>query len=321
MKIGLVLGAGGVVGGAYHAGALTALEHDVGWDPRRADVIVGTSAGSLVAGLLRRSVPASDLAAHTVGAPLSPDGLAIEDALQPEFDPITLRTFMRLPRVPHPRAVWSAVRRPLRFDAMRALMTHMPDGRQVLAPHLEFLGTEWPDSSLYICAVNRRSGQRAVFGRNGHPTDGLGAAVAASCAVPGYFAPVQVDGDWYIDGGIASPTNADTLRELELDLVVIVSPMTTIERLPRYSFERVARERATRQLHREVGVLERRGIETMVLEPGAEVLEHVTLDFMSDEHTREIVAASFLETGAQLNAEPRRAIVERLRKLKPDVAA
>jgi NTE family protein len=309
------------VGAAYHAGALIALEQDLGWDPRRAEAIVGTSAGALVGGLLRSGVPAGDLGAWTVGAPLSPDGIAIADALQPEFDPITLRTFMRLPRLPHPHAVWSAVRHPLRFDPMRALMTHMHDGSQLLAPHLEFLGTGWPERTLYICAVRRRSGQRVVFGRTRPPQDGLGAAVAASCAVPGYFSPVEVDGDLYIDGGIASPTNADTVRELDLDLVVVLSPMTTIERLPRYSFDRIARERATRQLRRELAVLERRGIATMVLEPGAEVLEHITLDFMSDEHAREIVAASFLEAGTQLRSEALGTKADMLREAVRDVAA
>ncbi len=44
-RVGLVLGAGGVVGQAYHAGVLAVLEHDFGFDPRAVDVIVGTSAG------------------------------------------------------------------------------------------------------------------------------------------------------------------------------------------------------------------------------------------------------------------------------------
>src|ERR687893_791060 len=46
-KVGLVLGAGGVMGGAWHTGALHALATETGWDPGSADYIVGTSAGSL----------------------------------------------------------------------------------------------------------------------------------------------------------------------------------------------------------------------------------------------------------------------------------
>jgi NTE family protein len=309
MHIGLVLGAGGVIGAAYHAGALTALEHDLGWDARTADVIVGTSAGSLIGALLRSNVPASDLAAWTVGAPLSPDGHPIADALHPEFDPVSVRTFLRVPRVPHPHAVITTLRHPTRFDPVRALMTHMADGARTLTPHTDFLGDSWPAQRLFVNAVRRRDGRRVVFGRVEAPRDGMAAAVAASCAVPGYFAPVTVDGTQYIDGGVASPTNADTLRGCDLDLVIVVSPMTTSAPLPRYSFERVLRDRAGWQLRRELARLERTGTKTVVLEPGAEVLAHVTNDFMSEEHVNDIVAAAFLETGQQLREPERAALV------------
>jgi hypothetical protein len=64
-KVGLVLGAGGVVGQAYQVGVLAALEGEAGWDPRQADMIVGTSAGSVTGVALRVGVPATDLAAWT----------------------------------------------------------------------------------------------------------------------------------------------------------------------------------------------------------------------------------------------------------------
>src|SRR3954471_24777105 len=70
-RVGLVLGAGGVVGQAYHAGVLAVLEHDFGFDARKVEVIVGTSAGSITGTLLRLGVSAEDLAAWTVKAPLS----------------------------------------------------------------------------------------------------------------------------------------------------------------------------------------------------------------------------------------------------------
>ena len=89
-RIGLVLGAGGVVGQSYHAGVLAALEHDFGWDPRTADVIVGTSAGSITGMLLRAGVPASELAAWAVRAPLSAEGQVLHKLFgeeHPQFDP------------------------------------------------------------------------------------------------------------------------------------------------------------------------------------------------------------------------------------------
>ncbi len=71
-RIGLVLGAGGVVGHAYHAGVLDGLAEATGWDPREAEVIVGTSAGSVVGALLRAGFSAHDLAARSTGDPVSP---------------------------------------------------------------------------------------------------------------------------------------------------------------------------------------------------------------------------------------------------------
>ena len=61
MKIGLVLGAGGVVGMSYHAGVLQALSEHGGFDPSSADLIVGTSAGSVVGTLLRSGWSAEEL--------------------------------------------------------------------------------------------------------------------------------------------------------------------------------------------------------------------------------------------------------------------
>ena len=84
----------------------------------------------------------------------------------------------------------------------------------------------WPEPDLWICAVRRRDGRRVVFGRPGSPEAPIHLAVAASCAVPGYFAPVQIGGRSYIDGGVHSPTNAAVLRGAGLDVVIVISPMS-----------------------------------------------------------------------------------------------
>ncbi|MEO6025656.1 MAG: patatin-like phospholipase family protein, partial [Candidatus Binatia bacterium] len=76
-RIGLVLGAGGATGHAFHIGVLSALEEATGWDPRTADVIVGTSAGAVIAALLRGGLSPRDLAARALGDPMSEEGTAI----------------------------------------------------------------------------------------------------------------------------------------------------------------------------------------------------------------------------------------------------
>src|SRR5262245_17353291 len=79
--IGLVLGAGGIVGNAFHAGVLAALQREVGWDPRQADLVVGTSAGSVSGTGLRLGVSPADMAAFATDRPMSPAGEAFFTAL------------------------------------------------------------------------------------------------------------------------------------------------------------------------------------------------------------------------------------------------
>jgi len=307
-KLGLVLGAGGVTGAAYLAGALAALENDIGWDPRTAHAIVGTSAGALIGALLRGGVPAGDLAAWTVRSRLSDEGASVLAALErPEFDAVRLGQFLRLPRIPRPQAVWSALRNARRFDPLRALMTHLHDGTRDVEARLQFLGTDWPASAFSCCAVRRSDGRRHVFGPTLGPSGGLAAAVAASCAVPGYFAPVDVDGVDYLDGGIASATNADVVPG-DVDLAIVLAPMASATPQHGFSLDRLIRERTAGKLRDELAHLSARGIEHVVFAPGPETIALLGPDFMSDTATAEIVVTAFLETGEQLRE---REVIER----------
>ena len=77
-KVWLVLGAGGVMGGAWHTGALHALATETGWDPGSAEYIVGTSAGSMMGSLLAAGIPPWFMVAHSAGESVEgltgPDG-------------------------------------------------------------------------------------------------------------------------------------------------------------------------------------------------------------------------------------------------------
>jgi NTE family protein len=316
-RVGLVLGGGGAVGAAYHAGALAAIEHDLGWDVRQADVILGTSAGSLVGALLRLGVTAMDLASLTVGIPAlsTSDSLATWLRERPTFAPIGLAHLMRVPRLPAPSMLVGlaklAARR--RHVPVGALAMLLPDGRESLAPHLEFLdgitdGT-WPDKPLLVSAVRRRDWKRTVFGPE-EATVSLSAALAASCAVPGYFAGVNIDGETYLDGGAISATNADVLAHSDLDLVIVSSPMTGHARRP--SLSHMVRRSCRRTLDAEIRRLRRHGIPTVVVEPGPTVTRYMSMDFMSESASAEIVRSAFFDTGAQIaGSAPLRALHER----------
>lgn len=313
MRIGLVLGGGGVIGLAYHAAALTAIEHDLAWDPRTADIVVGTSAGSLVGAMLRRNIPASDLSAIAVGAQpkASPPGVVRALSERRDLPPVRLLSLLgRPPRLPDPGLITAWLRRPWRFDPVSAMASVIPDGRLELSEHAgaieEVLGSAWPAARLWICTVRQRDMRRVVMGRDVEAR--LSEAVAASCAIPGYFRPVDIDGVAYIDGGVRSPTNADVLRRANLDLAVILSPMSG-RALPSPSVGSLVRRHARGKVEAERAKLEDAGIATLLIEPGPEAIRALGQDFMSHARVEQIVGTAFLDTGEQLRLPRARALV------------
>lgn len=329
VKVGLVLGGGGTVGAAYHAGALTALEHDLGWDPRSADIVVGTSAGSLVGALLRVGIPPSDLAAHLVEAYEYADHPLLNAAQmnRRELPPMDMRRMVfRLPRMPSTALLGDWVRRPWSVNPMSALISMMPDGTVPLREDLRFFDeavpSGWTPDPLWICTLRRSDLHRVVWGREDLYTR-VGTAVAASCAIPGFLSPVKIGTQVYVDGGVHSPTNADVLRGEDIDLVIVVSPMSA-ERVAGWGAEASLRRFAQRKLAQECRRLQQAGIATLVVAPGAPVLAHCGLDFMSPAKVADIVGASFLDTGRQLAADPVRQLLDGLRtrrRSEPAVAA
>src|SRR5580700_6532148 len=76
-RIGVVLSAGGEAGLAFHAGVLAGLAEGIGWDPNTAELLMGTSAGSVAAAALRAGLTPHDMAAMVEGSPLSAKGAAL----------------------------------------------------------------------------------------------------------------------------------------------------------------------------------------------------------------------------------------------------
>jgi NTE family protein len=303
--VGLVLGAGGVVGQAYHAGVLAALEHDCHWDARAVDVIVGTSAGSITGSLLRNGVPATELAAWIVKAPLSREGRRLRRILGteiPDFEPYGVGHVLRAPSLPGREMLIRAVIRPWHFRPLAAALALLAPGRldilDQLAALREVEALSWPDRDLWICAVRRRDGRRVVFGRPGTPPAPLHLAIAASCAVPGYFAPVDINGHTYVDGGAHSPTNAAILRGRSLDLVIVISPMSgPTPQFPTNLYEGL-RWHAARMIRREGAARRASGTNVVVFRPGPAELEAMGNDFMSRQRVDKVVQQAFFAAGA-----------------------
>jgi NTE family protein len=70
---------------------------------------------------------------------------------------------------------------------------------------------------FYVVATDIQSGQEVVFGKGN-----TGAAVRASCAVPGVFRPVRIGDRFYVDGGVVSPVAVDAAKRFGADIVIAV---------------------------------------------------------------------------------------------------
>lgn len=271
--VGLALGAGGIIGHAWHGGVLAALA-EAGWDARRAAVIVGTSAGSVVAALLRADLAPEDVHARSTGEPLSAAGQRLVSAAMGS-GPMPAPAFR-----PPARGRWAPASPTVLLRALNPLNPRLgllaagglPRGATdtaMISDRIAALhGTRWPASPLWLCTARLRDGRLVVLGRDDVQAT-VGEAVAASCAIPGFFAPVRIGGEDHVDGGVHSPTNVDLLAEQALDLVIVSSPMS----LDRAAARRPRPDRALRlghrsTLRREVAAVRRSETAVVSFQPG-----------------------------------------------------
>jgi NTE family protein len=288
---------------------LAALQREAHWDPRDAEVIVGTSAGSVTGAALRVGVPATDLAASAYGVPTSRKGGALLKRILPDDTPLpvpSVKSLLRLWNLPSPALINRAARRPWAFRPEVAAMTMIPRGQVDITdralPLDKLVGDRWP-GGLRICAVRRTDGARVVFGREGAPTARLASAVLASCAIPGYFTPIAIGGVEYVDGGVHSVTNADVLRSEGLDIVVIVSSLSASHGNA-YGADGLIRRSVHRRMEREVARLEENGTAVICLEPGAESRRAMGLRAMAEDRAPQVIEAAYEETRKRILSTP-----------------
>jgi NTE family protein len=207
----LVLGGGGITGIAWEIGVVKGLG-DGGVDLRTTDLIVGTSAGSVVGTLMATGADideliaqerATDSGATAVGAAFDPEQMvaAIAALMQGAQD-------------------LQEVRARIGALALTASAVSEAEFVDVIAARLPV--HEWPERRLLITGVDTADGEFVVWERDsGVP---LVLAVAASCAVPAVWPPVTINGHRFMDGGVRSTNNADLAAGH--DPVVVLAPYT-----------------------------------------------------------------------------------------------
>jgi len=211
-RTALVLGGGGITGIAWEIGVVAGLA-DAGVDLTSADLVVGTSAGSVVGAQLTSGTPVADLFAGQLEPPSQERVARLRRRTLARYVAAMLRS--RRDDVAFRRRIGA-----LACAAADAGLTPTEDERRAaIASRLPV--TEWPDRRLVITAVDAGTGEFTRFTR----TSGveLVAAVGASCAVPGVYPPVTIDGRRYVDGGMRSGSNADLAAGY--DRVVVLAPL------------------------------------------------------------------------------------------------
>ena len=276
-RVGLVLGGGGIVGQAYHGAVLAGLEDATGWDPREAEVVVGTSAGAASGAELRAGLSGADMAARRDGTPFSDEGERLLRALgkppQTRVHDVDVVDHERVRRA-FRRVLGEAMLCPGRVPPGVLTSLAMSPGRlsaSWLSRQVHWLlgGEAFPDRAFWSCAVDLDTGRRVVFGREDAPAAPVGAAVEASCAIPGVFAPVLIGDGVYVDGGGWSPSNADVLARSGLDLVIVVSPMTAAPGAATDRGDAWMRAACRRMLLAETARLRASGTAVAIVEPDA----------------------------------------------------
>jgi NTE family protein len=310
MRRGLVLGGGGVLGAAWTVGALHALQEVHGFDPRDCDVIMGTSAGSVLTALLGAGVSVDQLLSHQRGHAITAGPLA---GYSFDYEKATGGSKPQRPRLLGPgsaRLIGSSLRRALNMPPTAVLSGFLPTGTGSLARigHLVEAITpmdEWsPHPNAWVVALDYLDGRRVAFGQPGAPVAPLSQAVMASCAIPSWFAPVRIGDREYVDGGTWSATNVDLLADQGLDEVYVLAPMVSFH-VDRPShlltrLERRWRSQVTKRCLRESERVRSNGAAVTVVGPGPEDLEVMGGNAMNLPRRREVLETSLRTSAATL---------------------
>jgi NTE family protein len=231
-----------------------------GVDVREADLIIGTSAGSVVGTHLASGRDPREMLDEMRNEPPAPIGNGA-----PQMDVAAATAIFQR---------WAS------FDAMTdEACTEI--GRMAIAanamPQSQWLegfarnGWEaWPPTPLLLTAVDCESGVLRLF----DATQGVPVhiASAASCSVPGLFPPVTIEGRRYTDGGVRSFTSADAAARIEPDVVLIMAVFGPVDR--------GVHALAARQLDREVARLEAAGASVRVIKMDQAAIEACGMNLM-----------------------------------------
>jgi NTE family protein len=302
----VVIGGGGAVAVAHACGALKALRDVGGVDLNAAKLMIGTSAGSMIAADLRLGRTVEDIAE------------AVFD--QTEQEVTIAKAWSSKPDLAR-RVIGSAYVMTRSSMPLRMRMLEPPRIVQRAFPGSLMRTTsnwasdrypqEWPAGGLWITAFDVDSSRRVVLHSEHRFHASLPDAVRASCAVPGIYSPVRLGGRRLVDGGSQSATNIDLAARTGSAAVIALASMAYEPTERPGVVTSLMRMRPSGQVRREADRVRRSGAAVLVLRPGAKELEHHKLNILSAEGAEAVYHATYEAVAGKMES----AAAERVLKI------
>ena len=240
--IGLACAGGVIEGAIYEIGALCALDEAIdGVHLHELDIYVGVSSGSLISGMLASEVSARELS-RAVVSESADTSLNLDPSVL--FRPAMREYAGRLRRLP--KALFSSLRYYLLnpgdlslFGLLATFGSLVPTGLFTNAPLERFLARALSTGGrtndfrrlkrkLFVVAMNLDSADVTVFGEPGYDHVSISSAIQASTALPGLYTPVEIDGQYYIDGVARRTVHASVGLNAGADLLFCINPIVPI---------------------------------------------------------------------------------------------
>lgn len=295
----LVLGAGGILGEAWLSSMLAGLIESGAFDPDESRTFLGTSAGSIVAAGLSAGIDPRTRLEELPEPPAASEPQAptrIADAAQ------VLRRGASLGLAATGALAPVALQATAPGGALvrRAALSRVPRGQRSLrhlGQEIARIGAKW-DGRLRIATLELQTGRRVIFGAAGNRSISVADAVQASCAIPGVFRPIEVNGRSYVDGGAWSPTNLDAVDVDGGATVLCLNPtgaMRPSRRSPVGAYGPWSRSMAAI----ESAALRQRGAEVTVVSPDRDSAAAMGPNLMDPSRRARVIAAG-IEQGKWL---------------------
>jgi predicted acylesterase/phospholipase RssA len=240
-RIALALAGGGPLGAIYEVGAMCALEESLlGMDFTRLQHYVGVSAGAFIAASLANGMTPRELCTSFIeGGSDTAETFDPSLLMEPAYEEFSRRGRM-LPGL-LAGALWQlAFKRKSLTSALEGLAPALPTGafsnHQVNTQLARLFSAKGRSndfrklkSKLTLVATNLDSSEPTPFGRPGWDHVPISQAVQASSALPGLFPPVEIDGQYYVDGALKKTMHASVALDDGVDLLICLNPLVPFD--------------------------------------------------------------------------------------------